>query len=813
MENTRKNALPRRQSAAIVILVFLAAVIGLSSGRAMAEPQALGANFAKRAPNPPTDQIMVTFASETNRSVAAQQTLLDRMSAAAGESLAFVRPMSGGAYVYRLPAPLAEAQVAAIARELAALPEIAHAEPDRVLRHTGIRVSPSATDKMPDDSDYAAQWHYRYTPDSEAGDIVEEGINLEPAWAITTGSANVVVAVLDTGILPHADLAGRTVPGYDFISNPAAANDGNGRDPNPADPGDWNVAGDCGQGSPANNSSWHGTHVAGTIGAASDNGDGVAGVDWKAKIQAIRVLGRCGGDTSDVIDAIRWAAGLAVPGAPPNTTPARVLNLSLGGPGACSVLMQNAFNNITAAGAVAVVAAGNSGDLADFYNPAGCNGVITVAANDRAGSLAGYSNFGSAIEVSAPGGETAILASDGVLSTFNAGLTGPGADSLGFYQGTSMASPHVAGVVSLLLGLDPGLTPAQVSDIILNTARDFPEGSLCTPSWCGDGIVDAFNALSAIDALPAPELIYPDDGATITDPLLGFEWAAVNGATSYGLVIAEDDAFATGVLDTQVNDTSFELVAPLEDGTYFWRVNAHAGSDFSPWSETRSFTVDTSDGECTAPDQPALIAPADEAVLTNAALVFSWEAAARANSYFFYIDDDADLGSPLFTQFTFDRSYQPASLAPGDYYWAVGGSTYIDEESCDIPGPISEIWSFTIQSDIICVPPGIPDLIAPADGSTTGLAPALSWSVAEFATSYIVYIDQDPGLASADIVQSTPDNSFTPDRLAPGDYYWAVAAKNENEDGCASPGPLSDIWNFTVEEAVDNTLYLPWVSR
>ena len=495
MKNTQPHATPRHTMAALVILALFAAVLGLTNSRATAGPPV---RAVERAANPPTDQIMVTFAAESGRLAAARPAQIDRMSAAAGVSLAFARPMSGGAYVYRLPEPQDEAQVAAIARNLAALPEIAHAEPDRVLRHTGIRVAPRASAKVPNDSDYIAQWHYRYTPGSE------EGINLEPAWALTTGSANVVVAVIDTGIVPHADLSGRTVAGYDFISNAATANDGNGRDANPADPGDWNLAGDCGQGSSANDSSWHGTHVAGTIGAASDNSGGVAGVNWQAKIQAVRVLGRCGGSTSDVIDAIRWAAGLAVPGAPANATPARVLNLSLGGSGSCSVLMQNAFNDVVAAGAVAVVAAGNSGDFADFFNPASCNGVITVAATDRYGDLAYYSNFGSAVEVSAPGGDTFFNSSDGVLSTLNAGLTGPGADSLAFYQGTSMAAPHVAGVASLLLGLDPSLTPAQVSDVIINTVRDFPQGSLCTPSFCGDGIVDAFNAVSAVDDEATP---------------------------------------------------------------------------------------------------------------------------------------------------------------------------------------------------------------------------------------------------------------------------------------------------------------------
>src|SRR5262249_18704579 len=139
----------------------------------------------------------------------------------------------------------------------------------------------------------------------------------------------------------HPDLAGRYVGGYDFITNAQVANDGqfttatNDRDPDPSDPGDWITAAESASdffaGCPIANSSWHGTHVAGTIGAASGNGTGVAGINWVSKILPARVLGKCGGYLSDIADAIQWSAGLSVPGVPNNPNPARVLNLSLGG--------------------------------------------------------------------------------------------------------------------------------------------------------------------------------------------------------------------------------------------------------------------------------------------------------------------------------------------------------------------------------------------------------------------------------------------------------------------------------------------------
>lgn len=505
MNFTRTTTLRRGISAVAVLLALLAGMALLNSGRAAAGPPVRPPRpVAQRPAAPPTDQIMVRFATPAGiaPTAAGRQQLAGRMNAAAGTTLTFVRPMSGGAFVYRLPAPLAVDEVAAIAQNLAALPEIDHAEPDTVLTHTGIRVNPSAAGTTPNDPDFVDQWHYRYVPEEE------EGINLEPAWAITTGSADIVVAVLDTGITNHADLAGRTVPGYDFISDPFTGNDGNGRDPDPSDPGDWHETGQCGS-RPPEASSWHGTHVAGTIGAASNNGNDVAGVNWQAKIQAVRVLGRCGGTSSDIIDAVRWAAGLAVPGAPANANPARVLNLSLGGSGTCSALWQSAFNDIKAAGAVAVVSAGNSSDIADFYTPASCPGVITVAATDRYGYLAWYSNYGSTVEISAPGGDT-WFEEDGILSTLNSGAKGPAADSLAFYQGTSMAAPHVAGVAALLLGEKPGLTPAQVSEFLQDSARDFPDISDCTTSSCGDGMLDAWLALMALD-----------DGGPTATPTLG----------------------------------------------------------------------------------------------------------------------------------------------------------------------------------------------------------------------------------------------------------------------------------------------------
>lgn len=305
------------------------------------------------------------------------------------------------------------------------------------------------------------------------------GTKSNAAWNLTQGSSNVVVAVLDTGIVAHPDL-GAQVPGYDMIASTNISNDGNGRDADPSDPGDW-----CGAGS---SSSWHGTHVAGTINAAI-NGVGSVGVAPNVKVQTVRVLGTCGGSMSDITAAIIWAAGGTVSGVPVNANPADVISLSLGGDGACSASEQSAINFAMSRGAVVTVAAGNENSDASSSSPGNCAGVITVAATDSSGKRASFSNFGSYVEISAPG--------VGVYSTVNTGTTSPnlseGGSSYDSWNGTSMATPHVAGVVALMLSRNPNLTPNQVLQRIRDTATAFGGGACDSNAakTCGSGIINA----------------------------------------------------------------------------------------------------------------------------------------------------------------------------------------------------------------------------------------------------------------------------------------------------------------------------------
>ena len=319
---------------------------------------------------------------------------------------------------------------------------------------------------VPNDTLWSSQWHY-FEPTG--------GINVVKAWKRSKGK-KVVVAVLDTGYRPHADLVANLVPGYDMIVDTAVANDGNGRDADASDPGDG-----CGGAS-----SWHGTHVAGTIAAVTNNGVGVAGVAQKSKVQSVRVLGCGGGYFSDIDAGIEWASGGTVAGLPANPTPAKVINMSLSGATSCPAATQTAINNAVARGTVVVVAAGNAYGNAASYAPANCANVITVAATNRSGAKASYSNTGTVVEIAAPGGDFGGTGS-GVLSTLNAGYSTPGADNYVEYVGTSMATPHVAGVAALIMAKQPTWTPAQVLARIQSTARAFP--GAC--AGCGSGIVDA----------------------------------------------------------------------------------------------------------------------------------------------------------------------------------------------------------------------------------------------------------------------------------------------------------------------------------
>jgi len=398
----------------------------------------------------------------------------------------------------------------------------------------------------------AGQWYLR-APTS----TVLASINIEPAWAVTTGSPSIVVADVDTGITPHPDLNSKVLTGYDFIADVPTANDSSGRDADPSDPGDFVTAAensnksgsffgcnDNGTGAAvAENSSWHGTQTAGILGAATNNGIGMAGTAYNSPVIPARALGKCGGYDSDIVAAALWSGGIAVSGVPANAHPARVINMSLGSQEDCATktpIYVDAFTQLRNKGVVVVAAAGNDEGL-PVGSPANCKPaatdsdqtpiVIAVAGLRHAGTKVGFSDIGPQVTIAAPGGN--CVNSSGaclypILTTTNSGATSPGSatysDGMGNPSlGTSFATPLVSGSVALMLSASPNLSNAQVINILKQTARAFPTTSdsspqpplctvptsgsavqdecICTTSTCGAGMLDTGAALTAAAAL------------------------------------------------------------------------------------------------------------------------------------------------------------------------------------------------------------------------------------------------------------------------------------------------------------------------
>ncbi|HEY5849914.1 MAG TPA: S8 family peptidase [Lysobacter sp.] len=387
-----------------------------------------------------------------------------------------LRQLAGsGAHLVRLSRKLDRVEAENLMRSIAADPAVEYVVPDRLRQATA----------APNDPYYAShQWHFN-NPVGGAG--------VQAAWDSGATGAGVVVAVLDTGVTDHPDLAANLLPGYDFIiDHEVSGRATDGRVAGGADTGDWTEADQCYSGSAARNSSWHGSHVSGTIAEVTDNGVGMAGVARDAKIVPVRVLGHCGGYDSDINDAIVWASGGHVDGVPDNQYPAEVINMSLGGSGACDAPTQAAIDSAVSRGTTIVVAAGNDNDDVMSHSPANCQNVITVGSSGISGRRASYSNYGARIDISAPGGginDGATQNEGYIWSTVNMGATVPTVAGYGGMVGTSMAAPHVAGVAAIVQSaLATPKTPTELAALLKQTARPFPT----TPDRpLGAGIVDA----------------------------------------------------------------------------------------------------------------------------------------------------------------------------------------------------------------------------------------------------------------------------------------------------------------------------------
>jgi serine protease len=511
----------------LVRAAALAAVL-VCSGAARAAPPVQGLIVQLRD-SPTHAQLVHERASGRGAAHAAEAARWQRVLANAprlsGRSAALA-----AAQRLRFEQPLSHDAAVAVAARLAAQPEVAWAVPDTRERRLA---------NPPTDPYFDQQWWAKPVSGSDTLPLAQRlrGVpGFQTAWVLddVTGSASARVAVLDSGVLAHADLAGRVLPGYDFVADRAYANDGDGRDADASDPGDWVSSADIAN-DPANfsgctveSSKWHGTAIAGLVGALPNNGIGMAGINWAAPLLPVRVAGKCGAAVDDIVQGMYWAAGLPAclrsdsagacleVSAQLSAPRTRVVNISFGGTGVCAPY-QDAIDALRARGVVVVAAAGN--EWTTPTRPAKCPGVVGVVALNRDGFKSNYSNFGadlSASGIATVGGDDAdgawaALADTGLLSLGNAGDTVPLQDGYYVYYGTSFSAPLVAGAASLMLSVNPNLTHAQIVQGLRASARPHVDSSvagvaacsdanpgrcLCTTGACGAGILDVVQAIA-----------------------------------------------------------------------------------------------------------------------------------------------------------------------------------------------------------------------------------------------------------------------------------------------------------------------------
>jgi serine protease len=487
------------------------------------------------------------------------------------------RQLSGDHRLMQFAKPLQGAELNDTMRRLRLHPDVASVEPN-------VRVPLANT---PNDSYFSNQWHFG----SRASAPV--ALEMSPTWAITTGTSSVTIAVVDSGILRnHPDLSGlgsRLLPGYDFVSEVDFANDGDGRDSDPSDPGDWVTAQEADtpqfSGCDVSRSSWHGTFIAGQLVAQTNNSAGVAGMNWNARLLPVRVSGKCGAYLADLIDGLRWAAGLSVANAPQNLNPAKVINLSFGGSETCASnsAYQSAIDEIVAAGSLVVVSAGNGdgNESRQLKRPADCRGVMAVGAVQRDGAKTDYSFVGSNMALMAPGGhgDSVDYASNWLLSIGNSGQTIPNQHGYYFNVGTSFAAPLAAGVASLMLAVNPSLTPDALISRMKFSARMHPYNPTlpsctthdkvacnCTTSLCGAGLLNPWGAVQLAANFPAA-VIAPVGNRTFGDTILLDGRGSVAMGTATLAAYAWRQVSGPAVSLPQAHTSVTQVVLPQQAGT------------------------------------------------------------------------------------------------------------------------------------------------------------------------------------------------------------------------------------------------------
>ncbi len=449
---------------------------------------------------------------------------------------------------------------------------------------------------LPNDPLYTGQWYLQVSVTTPAS------INAEQAWSRSTGSDGVVIADIDTGIrydhpdLGRAESGGRVLPGYDFITDSRVANDGDGRDADPTDTGDFLTPAEaatdffktCGG---TSNSSWHGTRTAGIIGARTNNSEGIAGTTWSPWIVPVRVLGKCGGFDSDILDGMLWAAGIHVAGVPDNPYPAQIENLSLGAIGPCGQAYSDVIATVSALGVLVVASAGNEGGPVD--EPADCPGAVGVAGLRHAGTKVGYSSLGPEVALAAPAGNCVNTGPGApclfpINTTSNSGTTTPGSstytDQLSANLGTSFSAPIVSGIAGLMLAANGNLGASQLRARLREGAiAPFPTLSdlsnpqstvqqchvptgptdlqgaecSCTTDTCGAGMANALGAVAAasrpIAAVTTPGFVNGGQNMPLS---------AAGSAAACGRTIVSYNWTGTGLV-TPPNQAAATFIAPV----------------------------------------------------------------------------------------------------------------------------------------------------------------------------------------------------------------------------------------------------------
>ena len=599
-----------------------------------------------------------------------------------------------------------EGQELAVIRALSADPQVRYAEPNYI-------VHAFAT---PNDPDYPSQWAYTK-------------IQAPAAWNIVTGSTNVTIAIIDSGIDEnHPDLAAKIVPGYDFIDSDGDPHDLNG----------------------------HGTHVAGIAAAVTNNGVGVAGMAWGAKIMPVRVLDAAGnGSTTDVAAGIGWAQIMG----------AQIINLSLGGPSGSQTLL-DAITSAHNAGILVVAAMGNNSTAPEY--PAAYANVMAVSATDQADNRAPYSNYGAHNDIAAPGGWGtchSLSAIYSTLPTYAVYLNSTGCNYYQKYdalQGTSQATPFVSGLAALLWSMEPTLTADQVEQVIEDTAFD-----LGAPGWdqyYGWGRINALAAVTKLLVLAPPTL------SPITDPendgVYWVDWSDVTNATSYTLQEDDNPSFTSPATRYTGVTSTVQLTSPL--GTWYYRVRAERSStaDVSPWSNVESIRV--------ALDTPILLP------ITNSgasSYQVAWQSVAGALGY--------RLQESRMADFATSSTYDVGNTLTHDVTGQAGGTWYYRAQAYNASG--ASVWS---DAQSVVVKPVAPTLSAIVPGTDPD-AYTLSWSSAIGATGYRLQESSDATFTGATNRYLGTDTTFAITGQPGGRWYYRVEAYNQA--GFSAPSNTRDI--------------------